>query len=1056
MKNALAWMADNHVAANLLMLVFVIGGLLVGPTVKQEIFPEVILDRVQVSVEYPGAGPEEVEEGIVLQIEDRISGIDGIEEIDSQAAEGRGTVTALVKKGADVDEVLADIKSEVDRITTFPEEAEKPVITKLTNRNEVISLVVYGDAPPLALRQQAEAIRDDLLALDGITQVELGGVRPYEISVEVKEATLRRYGLTLEEIARRIRAAAVDLPAGSVKATGGEVLLRTKGKRYSGREYGELPIIVRPDGSVVRLRDMAVIHDDFADTDTVSFFDGKPAAMVVVFRVGDEKPIEIANLVRAYKERKERELPASLQLAVWHDVSELFASRMHLLQKNALFGLALVFITLTLFLQTRLALWVMLGIPISFCGALLFLPLAGVSINMISLFAFIMALGILVDDAIVVGENVFEHRQRGKPFLQAAIDGVREVAGPVVFSILTSVAAFVPLATVSGSMGKFIRVIPLVVITLLLVSLIESLFVLPAHLGHGRPPRSDRPTPAARFRAGFVRALGRFIDGPYSRFLDQALAYRYVTLATAVALLLATVGLVRGGVVKFRFMPEVDGDRIICALEMERGTPAAKTESIARRIAQAGREVVAEYERELGIDLPTLRHVYTVAGGTMPLGGPVGKAGQEAAHLANIALLLEGSEERGYPAAEITRRWRQRVGEIAGAKSLTFNSNLMRLGANIDVQLAHDDFAVLTAAANRLKQALAAYRGVGEIADSYPQGKRELKITLTGKGRALGLSEAEIGRQLRNAFYGAEALRLQRGRNEVKVMVRYPADDRRRLATVTDLFVRTPSGGFTPLLEVARLQEGRGYSVINRHNLKRVVEITATVDAKQANAEEILADLRRAVLPALMADYPGLAWTMGGEAKERRDSMQSMGRGFILALFAIYALLAIPFRSYTQPFLVMAAIPFGIVGAIVGHLLMGFDLSILSIFGIVALSGVVVNDSLLLIDQTNRNRAAGQSAAEAVRDAGRRRFRPILLTSLTTFFGLMPMIFETSVQAQFLIPMAISLGWGILLATGITLVLIPALYLVLADITALAGRRCAAGCSAGGSHPDAR
>ncbi len=1039
MKRALAWMAGNHVAANLLMLVFVVGGLLVGPTVKQEIFPEVVLDRIQVSVDYPGAGPEEVEEGIVLQIEDRISGIDGIEAIDSQAAEGRGTVTALVKKGADVDEVLADIKSEVDRITTFPEEAERPVITKLTNRNEVISLVVYGDAPALALRQQAEAIRDDLLALDGITQVELGGVRPYEISIEVDEATLRRYGLTLEEIARRIRAAAVDLPAGSVKAAGGEVLLRTKGKRYTGRAYGDLPIITRPDGSIVRLRDIATIQDGFADTDTVSFFDGKPAAMVVVFRVGDEKPIDIARMVRAYKERKEGDLPASLRLAVWHDVSELFASRMHLLQKNALFGLVLVFVTLTLFLQTRLALWVMLGIPISFFGTLLFLPVAGVSINMISLFAFIMALGILVDDAIVVGENIFEHRQRGKPFLQAAIDGVREVAGPVVFSILTSVAAFVPLAAVSGSMGKFIRVIPLVVITLLLVSLVESLFVLPAHLGHGRPPRSSHPTPAARVRAGFVKALTRFVDGPYSRFLDRALAYRYVTLAAAVALLFAAVGLVRGGIVKFRFMPEVDGDRIVCALEMERGTPAAETEAIARRIAHLGAATVADYERQQEIGHRTLRHVYTVAGGTMPLGGPVGKAGREAAHLANVALLLQGSEERGYPAAEITRRWRQRVGEIPGAKSLTFNSNLMRLGANIDVQLAHDDFGVLTAAAGRLKAALAAYQGVGEIADSYPQGKRELKISLTDRGRALGFTEAGLGRQLRDAFYGAEALRLQRGRNEVKVMVRYPAADRDRLATIDGLHVRAPSGGFVPLAEVATLHQGRGYSEINRHNLKRVVEITATVDDKQANAEEILADLRRTVLSALVADYPGLTWSMGGEAKERRDSLASMGRGFALALFAIYALLAIPFRSYLQPFLVMAAIPFGIVGAIAGHLIMGFDLSILSIFGIVALSGVVVNDSLLLIDQANRNRAAGQPPAAAVHNAGRRRFRPILLTSLTTFFGLMPMIFETSVQAQFLIPMAISLGWGILLATGITLALIPALYLVLEDLKGLAG-----------------
>jgi len=1039
MKNALAWMAENHVAANLLMLVFVIGGLLVGPTVKQEIFPEVILDRVQITVDYPGAGPDEVEDGIILQIEDRISSIDGIKEIDSQAAEGRATVTALIKKGEDVDQVLADIKSEVDRITTFPEEAEKPVITKLTNRNEVISLVVYGPASPRSLREQAEAIRDELLALDEITQVELGGVRPYEISIEVDEATLRHYGLTLDEIARRIRAASIDLPAGAIKAAGGEVLIRTKGKRYTGREYGDIIIIGRPDGSAVRLRDIATIRDQFADTDTVSYFDGHPAAMVVVFRVGDEKPIEIADLVRAYKAKKEKELPASLHLALWHDVSELFASRMHLLQKNALFGLVLVFFTLTIFLQTRLALWVMLGIPISFCGALLFLPVVGVSINMISLFAFIMALGILVDDAIVVGENIFEHRQQGKPFLQAAIDGVREVAGPVVFSILTSVAAFVPLIFVEGSLGKFIRVIPLVVITLLLVSLIESLFVLPAHLGHGKPNAAGQPTTAQRLRAGFVRLLTRFIDGPYARFLALAIEYRYETVAAAVALLLVTIGILRGGIVKFLFMPEVDGDRIICSLEMERGTPAATTEAIARRIARLGAATVADYEREHGIDRSTLRHVYTVAGGTMPRGGPVGSAGRAGSHLANIALLLEGSESRGYPAADITNRWRQRVGEIAGAKSVSFSSNLMHLGANIDVQLAHDDFTVLTTAAQRLKRALAEYPGVGDIADSYPQGKREFKVFLTDRGRALGLTETEVGRQIRAAFYGAEALRLQRGRNEVKVMVRYPEADRRQLAAFDDLYIHTPDGGLVPLAEVARVEQGHGYSVITRHNLKRVVDITATVDSRTANSEEIIADLKTSLLPNLTADYPGLTWSMEGEAKERRDSMASMGRGFAMALFAIYALLAIPFRSYSQPFLVMAAIPFGIVGAILGHLIMGFDCSMLSIFGIVALSGVVVNDSLLLIDQTNRNRRQGQPATAAVIDAGRRRFRPILLTSLTTFFGLMPMIFETSIQAQFLIPMAISLGWGIMFATGITLVLIPALYLVLEDLRRLIG-----------------
>jgi multidrug efflux pump subunit AcrB len=674
------------------------------------------------------------------------------------------------------------------------------------------------------------------------------------------------------------------------------------------------------------------------------------------------------------------------------------------------------------------------------------MPALGVSINMISLFAFILALGIVVDDAIVVGENIYEQRQLGRPYLSAAVAGTQEVGVPVVFSILTSVAAFLPLVFVSGTMGKFIQVIPLVVITLLLVSLVESLFILPAHLALGKRVETGTGLLGGidRGRRAFGRQLDRFIAGPYRRTLELCLRWRYVTLATAVAVLLLSVGVVGGGIIKFTFMPEVDGDVITADLQMPRGTPVAETARIEKYIEAKGMETVAEFDRRLPAGETVLRHLYAVVGGTIAEGGPGGGEAASGAHLSGLALFLTKSEERGVPATEIANVWRRKVGEVPGVESIVFKSNLIRMGANIDVRLAHQDFAILAAAAARIKAELANYPGVGDIEDTYARGKRELKLRLKPEARTLGITEEDLGRQTRSAFYGAEALRLQRGRNEVKVMVRYPEGERGSLWDFEAMRLRTPLGGEIPVTRAAWIEEGRGFSEINRTDRKRVINVTATVDSREGNAQEILADLRRGVLTTLAHDYPGLAFDLEGEEKERRESMNSMKSGFLLAMFAIFALLGVAFRSYSQPLIIMAAIPFGIVGAIAGHLIMGYNLSILSVFGIVALSGVVVNDSLLLLDRINTNRRlGGEDLYRAVMDAGQRRFRPILLTSLTTFFGLAPMILERSVQAQFLIPMAISLGFGILFATGITLLLIPSLYLALEDIRRLFGLRAA-------------
>ncbi len=1038
MNAMIRWMAHHGVAANLLMLTFMVGGLMIGLNIKQEVFPEIALDKIQVSVVYPGAAPEEVEEGVLLIIEENVSGIEGIKKMTSLAMEGRGTVTVELLSGVDPDVALQDVKAEVDRIDTLPEEAEKPVITKMVNRLEVISLVVYGQTSEHGLREVAETVRDELLALPQITQAELGGVRPHEIAIEITEENLRRYGLTLEGVAQRVRRAALDLPGGEIRAEGGEILLRLKERRHHGRDYEDIVILQTPEGAQVRLGDAAVIRDGFEQTDESAIFDGLPAAMVTIYRVGDQKPREITRAVLDYVASKSPTLPPTIRLATWNDTSELLQSRIDLLLKNAFFGLILVFLSLGMFLAMRLAMLVMLCIPVAFLGALFIMPSLGVTINMVSLFAFILALGIVVDNAIVVGENAFGHRSRGLPPDEAAVMGASEVAGPIVFSALTTVAAFLPLLFTAGTMGKFIGAIPLVVIPVLTISLIQSLFILPAHLRKGLSKRKKKEHWVKRLQNRIGTGLERFIAGPYARVLALALEYRYTTVALALAALLLSVGLVGGGKVQFRFMPEVEADVVTATLQMPHGTPVEQTAAVVEHLVRQAGTVVEEFDRNLPEGQSIMRHIYALVGAHLIIGGgPQGTSKTSGGHLANVSLQLKPGEERDVSSDLVARRWRELTGDVPGVDSLTFKADLMRFGANIDIQLSHADFDVLIPAAERLKTILADYPGVSDIADNHAAGKEEIKVRLRPEAATLGLTEEDLGRRVRAAFYGAEALRLQRGRNEVKVMVRYPEDRRTSLADLENLRVRAAGGVELPLAMAAHLHRERGYSAINRTDRKRVINVTATVDSRTGNVQDILQDLRRTVLADLAADHPGLTYDMEGEERERQESFGSMRDGFLMALFMIFALLAIPFRSYSQPLIVMAAIPFGIVGAIWGHMIMGINLSMLSLFGIVALSGVVVNSSLLLIDFINSGRREGMSVHDAVAASGQRRFRPILLTSLTTFFGLMPMILERSTQAQFLIPMAVSLGFGILFATGITLVLIPALYMVLEDVRRL-------------------
>ncbi|MEM9558448.1 MAG: efflux RND transporter permease subunit [Acidobacteriota bacterium] len=1044
----IAWFAGHHVAANLLMLlVFAAGGLAILSTTV-EIFPEFSVDTITIRVPYLGATPAETEEGVTVKVEEAIASIQGIKRIRSSASEGFGLVTVEIEDDADNRRVLDDVKAAVDRIDTFPEETEQPIVAEVLVRRQVISVVLYGDASEKTLAALAERVRDDLTATDAITQADVKGVPPYEISIEVSEDSLRRHGLSFAQVADAVRRSSLDLPGGGVKTDGGEILLRTKGQKYVGREFEDIVVLTRGDGTRVLLSDLATVVDGFEDTDVVSRFDGKPAALVQVYRTGDEGALDVTQAVRDYIDEARVSLPAGIEIATWQDASIVLRQRIGLLLKNARLGLILVFLCLALFLDLRLAFWTTLGIPISFLGGLWLMPQFDVTINMISLFAFIVALGIVVDDAIIVGENVFAKMEEGLEPLRAAIDGAREMAAPVTFAVLTSVAAFMPLVFVEGSIGKVMRNIPVVVIAVLFMSLIESLLILPAHLGHASTPRPLKPIlwllgPIFRLieRAQGVvtRTLERVIHGPYARTLEWVLTWRYVTVSLAFAVLLLTAGLVGGGFVKFSFMPKIDADTMVAYLKMPQGTPADQTEAIARRIEAAAITVGTELEDELGLESGSLIvHVNTTVGEqpTSGGGGPTstGATSGGGAHLAEVNAELLSGEARGISSGELMSRWRQEVGEVPGATALTYTASLFSAGDAVSVQLAHRDFSDLLRAADQLKLQLAEYPGVTDIADSFLPGKKELRLDLTDEGRALGLTLQDLARQVRQGFYGEEVQRIQRGRDDIRVMVRYPESERRSRGDIEAMRVRLPDGTEVPFATVARVDEGRGFAVINRVDRRRVVTVTADVDETMINANEVNQDLRTSVLPNLVTDFPGLSFDFEGEQREQADSLSSLGLNLAVALLVIFGLLAIPFRTYSQPLIVMSAIPFGFVGAVGGHLLMGLDLTLLSFFGIVALTGVVVNDSLIMIDLINRMRREGVALDRAIRAAGKRRFRPILLTTLTTFFGLAPMILETSLQARFLIPMAVSLGFGIVFATAITLILVPVIYRILEDL----------------------
>lgn len=1040
-RGPIAWMAKNGVAANLLLFVLMIGGLLTAPQLTREVFPSPELDVVMVRIPYPGASPEEVEEGVILAVEEAVRGLEGVKRVRSVADEGEGLVNVELQLGTNRDQMLSEVESEVGRIASFPLDAERPVVSLATLRRQVLSLIYYGDVDENTLRLLVDNARERLLDSDDITYVELSGVRPREISIEVPRDELRRYGMSLQQVAQLVSQGSIDLPAGDLETEVGDVVLRTTERRETARAFESIALIGTRDGSRVQVGDIATVIDGFSEVKQATYYDGKPAARVDVYRVGSEGPVQVAEAVRQFVEEERARLPPTIGVAIWNDMSEVYEDRMSLLLGNGILGLVLVLLILGLVLEPHLAFWVTLGIPVSFLGALLLLPATDITINLISLFAFIVTLGLVVDDAIVVGEAVYRRREAGMARFDAAVSGAREVARPVLFSITTTCVAFSPMLFVPGVAGQFFRNIPIVVILVLLASLAESLLVLPSHLAHPMPRLLALLLRPFFWLMGLLRSdwvserLEVFTNGPYQRALRACLTYRYVTLAACGLLLLGAFGLQAGGRVGFTFLPPIEADQVTATLRMPVGTPFDVTERVQERLVAAARQV--ERDARPGI----LRGIYSELGLLSEMAQEGGSPAPMGSHVAAVTANLVPAGEREIDSGTFADLWRSAVGELPVADSLVFSYTTGATeGPPITLQLSHADERVLQGAAERLADELRRYRGTRDVDDGYTEGRERIDFRLTPEGRALGLTSTDLARELRAAFYGEEVQRFQRGRDEVRVYVRLPRVERTSLGQLRDLILRTPGGGEIPLGRAAELTWARSFTRIQRTDLARTVDVTAYV-SEEVTANEIVGAVAADFLPRLLEETPGLRYAPGGDQEAQQESLGSLGLGFAVALLVMFALLSIAFRSYVQPLIVLMAIPFGMVGALAGHLLFGYGLSLSSLFGLVALSGVVVNDSLLMVTAINDERESGGPVFGAVVRGGLRRFRAIVMTSLTTFIGLSPMILETSVQARFLIPMAIALGCGILFATVILVFLVPALYLALEDVQGWIARR---------------
>jgi len=1014
-KGWIAFMARNSIIANLLMIILLGGGVWTMFSIQKEVFPQFQLDIVEVSVVYPGAAPAEVERGILLPVEEAVRGVQGIKEITSTAREGSGNVQIELVAGTERMKAFQDIDQAVNRIRTFPDDIEEPEVSLQAQQRDVMELGLYGDVEIWTLRQLAEQFRDRLLSDPFITQVEIGNVPDYMTHVEISRHKLREYGLTHGEVARILVESSEDIPAGAVETRSGEILLRMKERKQWADEFGKIELIPSQAGSPVVLADIATITDGFEETGFHAQFNRQPSVEVQIYRIGGQSPLEIESAVNTILEDYREELPEGVSVRIDSNRAEDYRERLSLLTENGILAIVIVLVILALFLEYRLAFWVMMGMAISFIGGLVFMNFLGISINMISMFGFLVALGIVVDDAIVVGENIYEYRQQGMSHLAAAIKGAKDIANPVIFSILTNIIAFIPLLYLPGTTGKFWWPLPAVVITVLAISLLEALFILPAHLAHsGRGSKNRAGKLLDRVQQAFAGRFQRFVDRRYRPFLELCLRHRYITLSVAVATFVVVGGFGLSDHMGIIMMPEVSADEIEAGVTLPVGTTPDQAAKVATDITQSTYQMFEEH------------NLYEVAEGI--------KTNVRGQSFIDVEIVLKPPDERDMTAQEVIELWRDEIGDIEGVDQITFEAERGPGGwqQDISVDLSHSDIETLERASQKFFEDVEAFEATRDVNDNYNKGKAQYDFRLLPEGRNLGLTPSDVGRQIRDAFYGALAMRQLRGINEIEVRVKLPLEERKDIHNLEELVIRTPDGVEVPLLDVATITEGEAFTSINRRNGRRVVTVGMDVVPPSA-VSRVLESIQSEVLPQLRADFPGITWTFEGSQAEMRESTRVLWGGFGLALLIIYALLAIAFNNYIQPLIVLSAIPFGIVGAVIGHIILGYDLSLISLMGVIALTGVVVNDSLIMIDYANKRRKE-KGTFEAIHEAGLRRFRPIILTTFTTFGGLTPIILESSRQAYYLIPMAISLGFGIVFATAIILVIVPSLYLILEDV----------------------
>ncbi len=1033
----IAWFANNNVAANLLMFMIIAFGIYSALTIRKQTTPDFELNAIQVVVPYPGAAPQEVEQGVVIKIEEALQDVPGIKELRGSAREGVGTVTVDVAPDAELNQVMSQVKTRVDAVSTFPELTERPIIEKIEVPIPVIFISVFGDLDEYARKELAKDIRGGLMVMPEINDVEVLGDRDYEISIEVSEDTLRSYQLTMSEIAQALRSASRDIPGGTIETSGGDILLRTQGQVYTGQQFADLVLRTFPDGTRLLLGDVATIRDGFVEDDGFGRFNEKPNITMQVLAGGQQNELKTAALVKAYVEEVAKGLPDSVQIETWVDRSSYLQQRLDMMVKNLLQGALLVFVVLTLFLRLKFALWVIVGIPVTFFGALSLMPFGPwpVTLNMISLFGFILVLGIVVDDAIIIGESIYTNVREKGHSINNVIDGARRVAVAATFGVLTTIAAFAPMLFVGGIAGSFLEAVAVVVTLCLIFSLIESKLILPAHLAHSKITPVDeteifKPYRSVAFWHWPGKLLERaqrhtqhglhwIIDRIYTPLLSRAIAARGVTLALFISMLILTIGLFGSGKMRFVLFPEVPGEFIMAELTMQNGTP---TEVRNQTLLEAEHDLYRVRDRYLANSagaVDPLAHVATFT--STPTSGM-------------IIVEMPPAELQTIRMDEVTQLWRDEVGDVPGVRTLTFSQGMnIGGGAPLSFALSGTNFKALEEAAAELAAKLGDYEGVFDIRNSANPGGDEIQLAIKPNAQALGITLTSLGTQVRQAFYGEEVQRIQRDTDELKVMVRYPESQRRSVANLESMLISTPDGDRVPFSDVAEVTYGTAYSVISRQDAKRTVTVSADLDPVVAEPGEIISDVRNEYLPELLSRYTGVEFNLTGASLEEQEFIHNLTVASFAALFLIYALIAIPLRSYSQPLIIMSVIPFGFVGAVVGHLILGQAISMFSLFGLIALAGVVVNDSLIMMDFVNQARAEGLPAEKAVLQSGKARFRAIILTSLTTAIGLMPIMLEQSTQAQFVIPMAISLSFGILFATLITLILVPVLYMLQID-----------------------